>query len=454
MGRDIRRGADMQRLGANNWPATLRTIIVVAGMISASGVCQAEAQSLDLQTSDMDFVPFGPSTKVEPAPTVLPGLGHGAARDFMKGVTGNLDNSYDSYLAFKKDLSDHYNLDFSLEASIYNQFGTPNGGKPVALLVYYPSMTWKPFTDTAAGSGKFSVTFGQQQYWTLANTGSQAGNMGLITFPNDWVSNNYTWSTVAYTHTLPGAMNFLSLTLGQYNLFSFDPSAYAANAQINFISYPFAQDATQTFPNAGLGAYATAKTPDEQFALSGGFQGATNLSGREITADSYHQGKYTYWANFQWRPEFSGVGKGIYSILYYDQPAVPDLPTHSNGISFSGSQELGEKWGVFARASNASGANTPINTSIAIGGVRNDPFGRNSMDQAGLAFAWNQTNFVGNGVTSAEARHSELVTELYYACTIFKGLQISPDVQVYFHPALAPDTSTAAVFSIRSTFFF
>jgi carbohydrate-selective porin OprB len=86
--------------------------------------------------------------------------------------------------------------------------------------------------------------------------------------------------------------------------------------------------------------------------------------------------------------------------------------------------------------------------------VRNDPFGRNSMDHAGLAFAWNQTNFVGNGVTSVEARHSELVTELYYANTIFKGLQITPDVQVYFHPALAPNTSTAAVFSIRSTFFF
>jgi Carbohydrate-selective porin, OprB family len=444
----------MKRMKANNWPELLRTMVVGAGLLSLSHVCKVDAQALDTQSSETEFVPFGPSTKVEPAPAELPELGHGSARDFMRNVTGGLDKSYDSYLGFKKDLSDNYNLDFSLEASIYDQFGTPNGGKPVALLVYYPSVTWRPFTDTAFGSGKFSFTFGQQQYWTAANTGTQAGNMGLITFPNDWVSNNYSWSTVAYTHTLPGIMKFLSVTVGQYNLFSFDPNAYAGNAQINFISYPFAQDATQTFPNAGLGAYATVKAPDDRFALSGGFQGATNLSGREITSEGYRTGKYTYWGNFQWKPNFSGLGDGIYSILYYSQPAVPDLPTHSAGISFSASQELGEKWGVFARVSNASGANTPIMTSVAIGGVRNDPFGRNSMDHAGLAFAWNQTNFVGNGVTSVEARHSELVTELYYANTIFKGLQITPDVQVYFHPALAPNTSTAAVFSIRSTFFF
>ena len=54
-------------------------------------------------------------------------------------------------------------------------------------------------------------------------------------------------------------MNWLSFTVGQYNLFSFDPNTYAGNAQTTFIGYDFAQDATQTFPNAGLGTYLTAK---------------------------------------------------------------------------------------------------------------------------------------------------------------------------------------------------
>ncbi len=93
-------------------------------------------------------------------------------------------------------------------------------------------------------------------------------------------------------------------------------------------------------------------------------------------------------------------------------------------------------------------------TSIAFGGVRNDPFGRYPLDQAGLAFAWDKTNFAATGVTSAEARPSELVTEFYYAFTVFKGLQITPDMQLFFHPALSPNTATAAMFTIRSTFIF
>jgi Carbohydrate-selective porin, OprB family len=442
----------------NNWQASVPIVIIAAGLLSAGAEHHALAQSSDAQSSDAqssttEIAPFGPSTKVMPAPGVRP-LGQGGARDFMSGLTTELDKMYDQYLAFKKDINDRYNLDFSMDVSIYPQFGTPNGGKPVDLLVYYPSVTWKPFTNTSIGSGEFNFTFGHQQYWTLANTGSQAAHMGLITWPNDWVSNNYSWSTVAYTHTLPGVMKFLSVTVGQYNLFSFDPNAYAGNAQVNFISYPFAQDATQTFPNAGLGAYATVKTPDEQFALSGGFQGATNLNGREITTEGYQAGKYTYWGNFQWTPTIPSLGKGIYSILYYEQPAVPAAPTHSNGISFSASQEIGNKWGAFIRGSNASGAGTLITTSVAIGGVRNDPFDRNPLDQAGLAFAWDKTDYVANGVTPATARGSELVTELYYAFTVFKGMQITPDVQLFFHPALAPNTATAAVFTIRSTFFF
>jgi hypothetical protein len=438
-------------------------MMTIAGLVSVDAMNQASAQSpasslsdtgsSDAAAPDTGTAVFGPSTKVMPTPRAWP-PGHGEAHDLIGNLTGGLDSQYDQYMAFKNQLSDRYNLDFSLDVSIYPQFGTPNGGKPVDLFSSYANVTWKPFTDTAVGSGEFNVTFGQQQYWTSANTGSQSTQMGLISYPNDWLSNNYSWSTVAYTHTLPGVMKVLSITVGQYNLFSFDPNSYAANAQVNFISYPFAQDATQTFPNAGLGAYATVTTPDGKIALSGGFQGGTDLSGRTISTDGFRTGKDTYWGNVQWTPTVPGFGDGIYSLLYYEQPGVPESPIPSRGVSFSASQEIGRKWGAFVRISNASGDATPIMTSIAFGGVRNDPFGRYPLDQAGLAFAWDKTNFAATGVTSAEARPSELVTELYYAFTVFKGLQITPDVQLFFHPALSPNTAIAATFTIRSTFIF
>ena len=81
----------------------------------------------------------------------------------MNSVMGQLDQQYDRYLAFKNNLRDRHGLDFSLAISIYPEFGTPNGGKPVDLLAYYPSVTWKPFTNTVFGSGEFNVTFGHQQ---------------------------------------------------------------------------------------------------------------------------------------------------------------------------------------------------------------------------------------------------------------------------------------------------
>jgi len=52
------------------------------------------------------------------------------------------------------------------------------------------------------------------------------------------------------------------------------------------------------------------------------------------------------------------------------------------------------------------------------------------------------------------ARNAEWGSELYYSYTIFKGLRLTPDVQLYFDPALKPGAGPAAVFTIRTTAFF
>src|SRR5262249_9547595 len=150
-----------------------------------------------------------------------------------------------------------------------------------------------------------------------------------ITFANDWTSDNFSWSTLVYKHTLPGDLNWLTLAVGQYNLFSFDPNLYAANAQTSFISYSFAQDATQTFPNAGFGAYAQVKLPNGQFNFAGGVQGATDLSGGHLTTAGFDQGHLVGWGNVQWTPTLAGLGAGIYSLLIYDQPFVPGVSSQS-----------------------------------------------------------------------------------------------------------------------------
>jgi hypothetical protein len=89
--------------------------------------------------------------------------------DFMEDVTKKLTDIHDEYLKFKKELWHDYDISYSLQVSIFPQWGTPRGGPGTAELVYAPNVTWNPFTNTAIGSGSFNVAVQQNQFWTKAN---------------------------------------------------------------------------------------------------------------------------------------------------------------------------------------------------------------------------------------------------------------------------------------------
>jgi len=143
------------------------------------------------------------------------------------------------------------------------------------------------------------------------------------------------------------------------------------------------------------------------------------------------------------------LGQGTYSLLYYNQPGVSLQPVASEGLSFSASQQIGNKWGLFLRANTAWRSSFPIQSSIAGGGVYNDPLRRSPYDQIGLGMAWNATNM--SVFQGAIVRPSETMLELYWTWSDFKTTLITPNVQLYLQPALSPSDSAAAVFTIRLT---
>jgi len=369
--------------------------------------------------------------------------------DFMQDITKILNDFHDEYRGFKKEIRRDYDLHYSMTVSIIPQWGVPDGGPGVLQMVYTPYVTWSPLTDTAVGSGSFSFAMQQTQFWTKTVTRSQQARLGLITPPNDQTVNVRQYNQLLYTHTFPDAWSWLSLAVGQYTFAAYDSNDYAGNVQTNFLSYPLAQHATQTYPYGALGAYAQATTPDQQFTFAGGFQGATNVAGNAISTRGFATGKYAYFMAGEWAPDF--LGGGAYSLLGYYQPSVPQQPTNSPGVSFSAVQNIDPKWGLFLRANGAGGTAIPIETSVAWGGIYNNPLGRNKLDQAGLGIFCDKTNLKAVG---QPARNAEWGSELYYSYTIFKGLRLTPDVQLYFDPALKPGAGPAAVFTIRTTAFF
>jgi hypothetical protein len=203
------------------------------------------------------------------------------------------------------------------------------------------------------------------------------------------------------------------------------------------------------FPNAGFGGYLRLKMPGGQFNVAAGLQGATDLNGGTLTTKGWENGQLVKWGNWQWTPTIPGLGDGIYSVLLYEQPFVPLVSSRSTGISLSISQDLTERYGAFLRVNNATGSDIPIRTSYAAGAVWNNPIRRNRSDQAGFALGWNKTN--QDSVGTVGVRGGEWVTELFYKATIFKGMHLTPDVQVFWNPALAPTSGPVAVFTLRTT---
>src|SRR5437879_6560276 len=70
------------------------------------------------------------------------------------------------------------------------------------------------------------------------------------------------------------------------------------------------------------------------------------------------------------------------------------------------------------------------------------------LDQIGLGIFWDKNNLKA---VRQPARNAEWGAELYYNYTIFTGLQLTPDMRLYFDPALKPGAGPAAVFTLRAT---
>jgi hypothetical protein len=414
-------------------------VLIAAAFAAGSAKAQSMSQTGDVIAGPRPVLP--PINLDIEAPSL----------DVTQDVAKFLNDVHDEYRGFKKELQRDYGLQYSVPVSIIPQWGTPNGGPGVAQLVFTPTISWSPFTNTAVGSGVFTFLMQQTQFWTKANSASQQARLDLITPPNGQTTNLREYDQLMYTHTFPDSWNWLSITLGQYTFSAYDSSQYAGSEQTNFISYPLSQNATQTYPNGALGAYAQAATPDQQFTFAGGFQGGTNVNANTLSTPGFSAGKHAYFIAGEWAPKL--LGGGAYSLIGYSQPSVPQQPSDTTtlGVSFSAVQNIDPKWGLFLRANGASGTATPIETSVAWGGIRNNPFERNKLDQAGLGIFWDKTNLKAVG---QPARNAEWGAELYYNYALFKALWVTPDIQLYLDPALKPGAGPAAVFTIRTTALF
>ncbi|WP_421996922.1 carbohydrate porin [Reyranella sp.] len=327
-----------------------------------------------------------------------------------------------------------------------SQWGTPNGGSGAVQAMFTPAVNWDVFSSPTVGDGSLQFHFMAAQYWSAATGASLGASIDLVSPINNQPTANQQFVQLTYTHGFPG--EWLSLSVGQYAFSNFDGNAYANDQQVNFIGYSLTQNGSQNYSQAGLGAYAQLN-PTREFTFATGFQDANDFSGSYVQFPTLGQGQYAWFLYGAWSPTVAGWGQGNFALLYYNQPGVAAQPLASTGLSFSASQPVGDRWGLFLRANTAWQSSFAIQSSIAGGAVLNDPLKRSPFDQIGLGMAWNATNM--SLYAGSSARPSETMVEAYWAWSLYHALLITPDIQLYLQPALAPSSDISAVFTIRVT---
>ena len=353
------------------------------------------------------------------------------------------------YSDFKNMLNNRYGIDYSVDISYMPQWGAPSGKHNANQTIIYPSLTWTMFNNEY-GTGSLNMAYNIVRYGN--SSASSLGNrLGVVTGINDYTSRSNSFDELYYSYTLGGKWSWLTVALGQFPLYNFDGTTYDSNQQVNFINEALSQNASSTYSTAGIGSYVQIN-PNQNWSFTLGAQDATNVEGVSVRTNDLNEAHYTTFASISYSPTIEGLGQGQYSLLVYNQPWVDAQKETTNGWSLNFSQNLGEKWAVFARLNGVSGNQAIIDRSLVLGGVYNNPLECNPLDQIGFAVAYNKINedAVGNALNHGD----ETVLEAYWAFGISKWMTLTPDVQIYFNPAENPKSDHAAVFSLRTTFFF
>ena len=353
------------------------------------------------------------------------------------------------YSNFKDYLQNNYGVGYSVDISFMPQYGSPSGKKTAFQTIVYPSLTWQMF-DNEYGNATMNVAYNMVQY--SGKNGNYIGNnIGTVTGINDYTDQSNSFDELYLSYQLPGKFNWLTIGVGQFPLYNFDGTQYDSNQQVNFINYALAQNASSTYPTASMGGYMQI-SPNDEWSFAFGAQDATNLDGNGISTSNLGDANYTSFASLSYTPTIKNLGSGQYSIMVYNQPYVEEQPQTTNGWSLNMSQNIGEKWALFARVNGVSGSQAEINQSWVLGAVYNNPLNRNPLDQIGFAGAYNK---IDEAAVGEELNHdAETVLEAYWAWGISKWMTITPDVQFYINPALNPNSDYATVFSLRGTVFF
>ena len=354
----------------------------------------------------------------------------------------------ENYQEFKEMLSEKHGFDYDIDVSLLEQRTSPSGKNNAVQSYIYPSFSWTTF-DNKYGEGVLNFAYTVIRYGNH-NATDIGDNSGMVTPINDYSDKDNEFNELYYTYQPGGDWKWLTLGIGQFPIYNFDGTTYDSNQQVNFLNEALAQNASASYTQAGLGLYMQADVEDWTVAFGG--QDATNIDAKSVRFNNLDEGHYATFGYIGYTPNIKGLGDAEISVLVYNQPWVREQKETTNGWSLNLSQNIGEKWGFFARINETSGDIEPIRQSWVLGGVYNNPLNRNNLDQIGLAYAYDKLD--EKAVGKNLYHKAEQVIEAYWAWGIGSMITITPDVQMYINPALNQKSNYGFATGLRATVMF
>nr|WP_066483418.1 carbohydrate porin [Candidatus Chlamydia sanziniae] len=356
-----------------------------------------------------------------------------------------------SFSKLTKAAEEATNTKISLDATILPQWSYPvtiprtaTEEMPSWQFYFSPNVSWQLYNSLTAGTGSIDFTYTIVRYWK--NTGINAGKAsGIASGINDYTSREDNINQLTFSQTFPRGL--WTLVLGQYSLYAIDGTLYDNDQQSGFISYALSQNASATYSLGSVGTYMQC-TPHPQINIQLGFQDAFNINGVNFAIYNLTRNKYNFYGYVSWAPQ-SKCGNGQYSALIYSTRRVPQQESQTTGWSLNAGQYLGEKLYIFGRWNGATGKAMPVNRSFVGGLVLANPFNRNSQDLFGLGGAINKVNPKAIS-TKEKTRRYETVIETFATLGFGPHISLTPDMQIYIHPALCKEKRTARVYGIRT----
>jgi porin len=264
--------------------------------------------------------------------------------------------------------------------------------------------------------------------WSVNNSGSA----GYSRFNQVW------WQQSMFKDTL-------KIQIGKIDdKTHFNTNRAASSDGREFMMQSLVYSQTIAFPAVGLG-FNIHYAPVSWFYLDAGLSDANGNPQRKPndSVNSFFQGNYFEAVEAGFSPDlralWSGLGEGHYRLMGW-HTARTEQHAGGAGVALSADQEIPNDLVTFLRVGYCPAKVYRTTTEVDTGIVSVAPFGREA-DRLGAGLTW------AKPVQTPD--RDQVAMELYYRFEVVEGIQVTPDVEFVFNPALRPGAGFQPVFGLR-----